>query len=316
MINRGIRIGSVSLALAIVGIGLVAVPASAARPSASVKACVQKATKELRLPQGGKCRADETVIYLSASSDKVVKGAVRICVARSTSGLYLPVKSRCRGSDSSVYFQVRGAQGATGPQGPAGITGSQGATGATGPQGPAGPQGNAGSAGPTGAQGPAGPAFVGYVGSFYDTSTQTNPIANVARPMTLNEVTDGQNGAISRGVSVVSGSRITIANAGVYDIQFSAQIDKTDGGNDDIDIWLAKNGQNLSWTNTRQTLVGTTTERYVAAWNFVVESAAGDYFELMWSSADVDMRILSEVAQTAPARPGTPSLILTVTQVR
>jgi hypothetical protein len=134
--------------------------------------------------------------------------------------------------------------------------------------------------------------------------------------MTLNEVTDGQNGAISRGVSVVSGTRITIANAGIYDIQFSAQIDKTDGGNDDIDIWLAKNGQNLSWTNTRQTLVGTTTEKYVAAWNFVVQASASDYFELMWSSADVDMRILAQVAETGPDRPGIPSLIVTVTQVR
>lgn len=76
--------------------------------------------------------------------------------------------------------------------------------------------------------------------------------------MTFNEVTDGLNGVIANGVSVVSGSRITLANAGIYNIQFSAQIDKSDAGNDDIDIWLAKNGANVSWTNTSQTLVGAT----------------------------------------------------------
>ena len=284
-----------------------------------MKACADKATGELRLPQAGRCRTTESLIYLSASSEKIVKGAVRLCVSRTGSELYLPSKKRCRGGDSSVYLQVRGATGANGPQGLTGATGPQGATGAAGPQGPAGPQGNAGptgAAGATGPQGATGPAFTGYVGSFYDTSTQTNPVASVARPMTLNEVTDGQNGAIARGITVANGSRVTMAHAGTYNIQFSAQIDKTDGGNDDIDIWLAKNGQNVSWTNTRQTLVGTTTERYVAAWNFVVEAAVGDYFELMWSSADVDMRILSDVAQTSPARPGIPSLILTVTQVQ
>jgi hypothetical protein len=134
--------------------------------------------------------------------------------------------------------------------------------------------------------------------------------------MTLNEVTDGVNGVIANGVSVVSSSRITMANAGVYDIQFSAQIDKSDSGNDEIDIWLAKNGANLSWTNTKQTLVGATEEKYIAAWNFVVSAAAGDYFELMWSSADVNMQIVTVPASVSPARPGVPSLLVTVTQVR
>lgn len=315
MTYRGIAYALAAL-LASASLVAIAPAAEAARPAGPVKACIQKASGDLRLPQAGQCRGGETVVYLSASSDKIVKGAVRICVDRSSSALYLPTSKKCRSRDSSVYFQVRGATGATGTQGLTGATGPQGATGATGPQGPAGPQGNAGATGATGATGPAGPAFTGYLGSFYDTTTQTNPVASVARPMTLNEVTDGQNGAIARGITVVNGSRVTMAHAGFYNIQFSAQIDKTDGGNDDIDIWLAKNGQNVSWTNTQQTLVGTTTERYVAAWNFVVEAAAGDYFELMWSSADVDMRILSEVAQTSPARPGIPSLILTVTQVQ
>ena len=312
-VRGSLRIAAVLCTAVALSTGTAYASVDSRTPQAPVKACAEKASGELRLPQGGRCRAGESTVYLSSASEKVVKGAIRICVDRSTSELYLPRKSRCRGTDSSVYFQVRGA---TGPQGPAGVAGPQGATGATGPQGPAGPQGNGGATGATGPQGPVGPAFTGYVGSFYDTTTQTNPVASVARPMTLNEVTDGQNGAIARGVSVVSGSRITLAHAGVYDIQFSAQIDKTDGGNDDIDIWLAKNGQNVSWTNTKQTLVGATTERYVAAWNFVVNASAGDYFELMWSSADPDMQILAQVAQTGPDRPGIPSLIVTVTQVQ
>jgi hypothetical protein len=160
------------------------------------------------------------------------------------------------------------------------------------------------------------PAFSGYYGAFYDTSIQTNPIANTARSVILNEVTDGQNGVIANGVSVVSGSRITLANAGIYNLEFSIQIDKSDSGNDDIDIWLAENGANVSWTNTTQTLVGATEEKYIAAWNFMVSAHAGDYFELMWSSPDTFMRLVTVPAQVSPARPGVPSVIVSVMQVR
>jgi len=69
----------------------------------------------------------------------------------------------------------------------------------------------------------------------------------------------------------------------------------------------------VSWTNSRQTLSGTGTEKFIAAWNFLVVAAAGDYFELKWSSADTAMQLLASIAASAPARPGVPSVILTVT---
>ena len=65
----------------------------------------------------------------------------------------------------------------------------------------------------------------GSYGSFYDTTTQINPVANAANSMSFNET------AITNGVSL-SGSTnpfntyIKTENAGVYDIQFSAQLDK------------------------------------------------------------------------------------------
>jgi hypothetical protein len=309
--------GRAAVASASVGMLLVSmssVTAAAGAKATIVKACVNDSSGVVRIPSSAGCRTGESQVTLLAAGSTILTGSVRLCVSKPDSTLYLPAKSRkCRAGDSSVYFQV---QGRPGPTSSTGAPGVQGPAGVAGPQGQAGPQGNAGPAGPTGATGAVGPSFTGYVGSFYDTTTQTNPVASVARPMMMNEVTDGQNGVIARGVSVVSGSRITMAHSGTYNIQFSAQVDKTDSGNDDIDIWLVKNGQNVSWTNTTQTLVGTTTEKYVAAWNFVVSAAAGDYFEIMWSSADAGMRILSSVAQTGPDRPGIPSVIVTVTQTQ
>lgn len=147
-----------------------------------------------------------------------------------------------------------------------------------------------------------------YYGSFYSTQDQSSAGANLQNKMTYN-VTD-----IANGVSIVSNSRITIANAGVYNIQFSAQFDKTDSGDDKVDIWLCKNGSPLINTNT-QTLLAGNNAKHVAAWNFFVNAAAGDYYELCWSSPDAAVFINYIAAQSSPTRPATPSLILTVNKV-
>ena len=118
----------------------------------------------------------------------------------------------------------------------------------------------------------------------------------------------------SNGVYVTAGSRITVANTGVYNIQFSAQFDKTDSGRDDVEIWLSKNGTNVPDTSTIVADDGNNA-KFVAAWNFVVPMNANDYVELKWYSDDLDMRLLARTAGTNPIRPAIPSVIATVTQV-
>jgi hypothetical protein len=147
-----------------------------------------------------------------------------------------------------------------------------------------------------------------FYGSFYSTQDQTNAGATSVNKMTLN-TTD-----IASGVSIVSNSRVTIANAGIYNIQFSAQLDKTDSGDDVVDIWLQKNGSNVANSNTQTTLVGNN-GKHVAAWNFVVAASAGDYFELCWHSADTGVFLNYVAAASTPSRPAIPSVILTVTQI-
>ena len=152
------------------------------------------------------------------------------------------------------------------------------------------------------------PDFQRYYGAFCSTVDQTNAGAAATNKMSFN-VTQ-----LSYGVSIVSSSRITIANAGVYNIAFSAQIFKDDGGTDRIDIWLQKNGQNVANTNTEVQIVGND-GRSIAAWNFFVAASAGDYYELCWHSSDTQLYLESIAAQSSPSRPATPSVILTVNQV-
>ena len=164
------------------------------------------------------------------------------------------------------------------------------------------------AAGGSGPVGPAGATWEGYYGSFSDSTTQTIT-ANTATPMTFNTTEE------SNGVSIGSPtSRIVIANAGTYNVQFSAQMDKTDGGQDDATIWFRVNGVNVPRTATDVT-IEQSARRIVAAWNFVYTFTAGQYFELVWSSPDSSMRLLSEGTSSNPTRPAVPSVILTVTRV-
>ncbi len=226
---------------------------------------------------------------------------------------------------------VAGPQGVCGPAGETGTAGATGATGATGPQGiqgecgPQGPQGIQGEQGPiglTGAQGVAGPQGIpgiqgipgpqgargGWYGSFYDTTNQNNQNSGLAYAMKLN-TTDSAN-----GVQVVDGTKVKVANSGVYNIQFSAQLINTSLDATTIDIWLAKNGQAVENSNTTVTIDKKQT-RYVAAWNFMISLNANDYIELMWFSSQANAQIHYVGPQSNPDRPAVPSLILTINQV-
>ena len=142
-------------------------------------------------------------------------------------------------------------------------------------------------------------------GSFYDTTTQTAAVANTAYPMTFN-TTDLSNGVRLRSPST---SEVEVDSEGVYDIQFSAQLDNTSGGNHQAYIWLRVNGVDVANSASEVRLKGNDGE-LVAAWNWFYQFKARDYFQIMWSAVDTAVQ-LKAVAAAAPV-PAIPSVILTV----
>jgi hypothetical protein len=143
--------------------------------------------------------------------------------------------------------------------------------------------------------------------SYFDTTTQTNPVANQVNLFRYNSVVS--EFGITRGVPT---SKIFVSNTGVYNFQFSAQIDKTVSGVDQMWIWPRINGVNVPDSATKVNIQGNA-EAEVAAWNFILVMEAGDYFELAWQSPENKMIILAEPA--ASNYPGIPSIILTITWV-
>jgi hypothetical protein len=143
--------------------------------------------------------------------------------------------------------------------------------------------------------------------SYFDTTTQTNPVANAVNLFTYNSVVSDYE--VTRGTPT---SKIYVANTGVYNFQFSAQLDKTGGSASAVYIWPRINGVNLPDSATKIVIDGPNNE-IVAAWNFVLVMEANDYFELAWEAADTNV-IIPYVAATGNI-PAIPSIILSVVWV-
>ncbi len=144
-------------------------------------------------------------------------------------------------------------------------------------------------------------------GSFYSDVDQINPVANTVNKMTYNRTVDFFN------VSIGSiNSRVYVAEEAIYNIQFSAQLDKSGGSASAVYIWLMVNGVNVANSATKVVIDGPNSE-IAAAWNFVLPLAENDYFELAWQSSDTNVFLAEEPA--TGNIPEIPSVILTVTWV-
>ena len=170
-----------------------------------------------------------------------------------------------------------------------------------------------GPPGPPGPQGPPGLNGVGWHGSFYDTTTQS-VASGAVKAMELN-TTDA---LATNGFSITNNglgrpTRITAVNTGVYNLQFSAQLNRNTGGSPkQIDIWIAVNGTPVPDSNTGITMQAND-GKIVAAWNWFVFLAAGQYVELMWTQNDAIDILATPAAGVIPV--GIPSVIATISQI-
>ena len=207
---------------------------------------------------------------------------------------------------------VAGPQGNQGPQGLQGVQGIQGIAGLQGIPGETGATGETGAPGPTGTAGTNG--FVPTYGFFRDTTTQAVTVGNTPKAIVFNQTTPGTSGITAVGVSVVANSRITVANTGTYKLTFSAQLSKTDAGTDTMDIWLRRNGVDVPFSNSEITIGASF--KVVATSTFVIDLAAGNYLELIFSSADTAASLFAIPPGVAPVRPAGPSVVVSVVQVQ
>ena len=136
--------------------------------------------------------------------------------------------------------------------------------------------------------------------------------------------TDGSTGTYQVSVSqtvastTITGtckSKVKCEIAGTYNVQFSVQMVNTSSNVHDIDVWMRKNGTDVPDSNSQFSVPsrhGSIDGHLIGALNLFIDLAADEYIELMWATTDATTTIQYIGPQTAPVRPATPSVILTV----
>jgi hypothetical protein len=199
-----------------------------------------------------------------------------------------------------------GSSGSAGTSGTTGTSGSSGSSGSSGTSGSSGSSGTAGTSGRNGIDGTSGASIANWYGAFTSTATQVVTAANTPTPITYT------NDEYSNGI-VFSGSQLTVQHTGIYEIGYSLQVEKTQGGSaSEVDIWLKKNGSNIIRTDSILGLNSNSTKQlpFVS----IIDSAnAGDYYEVYFSSDSNHVQITAVAA--AGAIPAAPSIITNIKQI-
>ena len=149
-------------------------------------------------------------------------------------------------------------------------------------------------------------------GAFSSYTTQSTT-ANTATLLTLS------NTDFTNGVTLATGSKITVANAGIYNLQFSVQIENFDNAPQDMYIWLKQNGTDIVGSTG---VVGSLARKSaidpahdIKGWNYFLSMAANDYVQIYWSPTIATLTIPTYAASGAPTKPSTASVVATLSFV-
>ena len=162
--------------------------------------------------------------------------------------------------------------------------------------------------------GEAGGRFIRFPYGAFSSDQDQSTTANTATLMTLN-TTD-----FSNQVSI-SSSKITVVNAGIYNLQFSAQFQNTDNQIQDISIWLRQNGTDIPGSTgfvsipARKSASAGEEAHEIVGWNYYLQMQANDYVEIWWSATNASVTIQQYPASVSPTRPSTQSVVATLSFV-
>jgi len=157
----------------------------------------------------------------------------------------------------------------------------------------------------------AGGKYVAFPHGAFSSDQDQTAIVNTATLMTLN-TTD-----FASGISI-NNSEITVANAGIYNLQFSAQFQNTDTAFQDVYIWLKQNGTDITGSTGFVSIPNRhagTNGHSIVGWNYFLSMNANDYIEIYWSVPNVAVSIQHLAASGTPTKPSTQSVVATLSFV-
>ena len=158
----------------------------------------------------------------------------------------------------------------------------------------------------------AGGKYLAFPYGAFSSYTSQSTTANTATLLTLS------NTDFSNGVSI-SSSKITVENTGLYNFQFSVQVQNLDNAPQDLYIWLRQNGTDIVGSTG---VIGLPARKNpgdpahdIKGWNYFLDMAAGDYIEIYWSPTIATVTIPTYAASGTPTKPSTASVVATMSFV-
>ena len=142
-------------------------------------------------------------------------------------------------------------------------------------------------------------------GLFFNTADQTIAVANTAYPVVYDQT------YLNNAVVLQSGStsKIEVSVSGIYNFQYSGQIQSTNSSAKNVFLWISRDGTDIGYSARAYSISGSGAYAPIA-YSFDIDMQAGQYIELMISASDTTVQLASETS-TSP-HPGIPSSVMTV----
>jgi len=155
--------------------------------------------------------------------------------------------------------------------------------------------------------------FETHFGAYTDTAKQI-ALINTATAVkwrdtiAQNQVAIGLNSSLER-------TRLLVVKAGTYLVQYSLQVNNTQIANDEISVWIRRNG--AAYPNTlRQLLTGAVGVKNIFSGQTMVVFGEDDYLELFFSVKHNQTQLLKTSTLTNPSRPATPSAQISLFRIQ
>ena len=152
-------------------------------------------------------------------------------------------------------------------------------------------------------------------GAFYDTSKQVAAVINTAVAINWKDTSISNKHIYIGQNTALAPTRLTVLKSGVYFVQYTIQAINTLIFNDEISIWIRRNG--AAYPNSlRQTLTGPTGTKNILSGQGLIPLGEGDYIELFFSVRNIQTQLIKTNILSNPSRPATPSAQISIIRIQ
>ena len=152
-------------------------------------------------------------------------------------------------------------------------------------------------------------------GAFYDTSKQVAAVINTAIAINWKDTSISNKHIYIVQNANLAPTRLTVLKSGVYFVQYAIQASNPLISNDEISVWIRRNG--AAYPNSlRQTLTGPTGTKNILSGQGLIPLGEEDYIELFFSVRNIQTQLIKTNILSNPSRPATPSAQISIIRIQ